>query len=830
MIKSQGPSNPKVLIVGDYATKEEEVNNFALSGKIGRWIDRFLWQQDPQHRLHLEDCYRTLYIRQAIPQAESKIIQHRKGAFSVALQSHDWKALLREEINQLKPNVIIALGDMALQGLTESSNIEKFRGSILPLSPRYKIKKSPRIIPTFHPRQIWKRWDSQVYVRLDYEKALRHQDNRSPLKEDYNIYIIRTYKGLYDYWQRQLKRKDEIPYYVTDVETYMGLITCCGFCFSWDEAISVPLWDPNISSLEKAAIWKLINKILLSNFWVVNQALRFDRWQYKRWGFSFRDDRVLGDTMLAGHTLHSELPKNLGFLTSIYTDMPYHKDEGKNFNPAITGDQLYLYNAKDCLSPWRIYKEMVEDMKETKIFSFYTNKVMPLFHVYTKIDERGIKVDLEKKKNLIVKYRLLLDTHQQFVDDIYGRALNVNSPKQVGTFIYDYLKCPKHTHTTPKGDEVYSTDKDLLEEIWINEIGKNDIRARILQEIITCRKILKLLEFLELQLVHSDGRLRTAHRLEGTKSGRTSGSKTSDPYLYIERQQLKTKVKEYLAWKNYGWPFQTIPKHGFKVGKEVYGNDILEIFVPSPGFAFVEGDGSAAEARVVSVLANDFETLKLLDKKEFIYNAHGCRDDLHVITATWTTGKEFRDIAKFDREDYGKRPRHAGNYDQGFFDLARVIHKSIEECKKILRSFHEKAPNIRRVFHREIRKLVQDGEPLITPQGRRREFYGRRTDKLYKEAYSVLPQATVSDHYKFSIQQIWDEIPDCFFLAEKHDSLLAEVPLDQVGKYCDVFKQVTERPINFKTCSIPRDYDLVIPCELTWSKDSWSKEMPKWKS
>ena len=107
---------------------------------------------------------------------------------------------------------------------------------------------------------------------------------------------------------------------------------------------------------------------------------------------------------------------------------------------------------------------------------------------------------------------------------------------------------------------------------------------------------------------------------------------------------------------------------------------------------------------------------------------------------------------------------------------------------------------------------------------RRRDFFGRITEDAYKQAFSTIPQATVSDHNKFTIlgklvQEY--QVPAVFPIAESHDSNMFEVRLDIREQFIESFHKAIVTPINFLGCSLSRDYDLVIPGEIGWSADNW---------
>jgi hypothetical protein len=80
----------------------------------------------------------------------------------------------------------------------------------------------------------------------------------------------------------------------------------------------------------------------------------------------------------------------------------------------------------------------------------------------------------------------------------------------------------------------------------------------------------------------------------------------------------------------------------------------------------------------------------------------------------------------------------------------------------------------------------------------------------------------VTDYLKQSLPQTINET--CEFarpLSEAHDGFLAEVLQGQELEYAQTFKRNVEQPINFRSCSLARDYDLTIPCEIAISDTNW---------
>ena len=162
-----------------------------------------------------------------------------------------------------------------------------------------------------------------------------------------------------------------------------------------------------------------------------------------------------------------------------------------------------------------------------------------------------------------------------------------------------------------------------------------------------------------------------------------------------------------------------------------------------------------------------------------------------------------------------------GHYDMGKREASRQTGFSEWKTGKILTKFHDTNSNIREVFHREIQEALRDNNRLLTsPHERSRQFLNRWGDELFKEAYAFIPQATVSDHLKFSAQIIERRAPWVQILSESHDSFLAQVPISQVDNAVRLFKEELDKPIDFSKCSLSRG-ELIIPSEVSLGVKDW---------
>jgi len=795
-ISGHGPTEARVMLIADGGSESDVTNGLALSGDQEREL-RGLVKALNLSSFSYDEFWKTALIKERInlqtPEKNRELL------------TDQYKNILLEEINTIKPNVIVPLSELGFGLLTGLKGITKFRGSVIaPTTDLPLFRPDIRIIPILGPNPyLYQDYKMRFISRIDFQKVAQHQYNTEPIKDYGMVWVCETGVALRNFIDRHYATSKFLTF---DIETFANIPTCISFCFDGHESVCVPILDYKIPLDQCVCMFQLVLKLLASPIPKVNQNIKFDWRKLNRLGWTVNN--VIGDTMLAQGLLYCEFPKNLGFLTSIYTSMPYFKDEGKEFDPAkYDRKKLYLYNAKDSLATHQIFSQQQEELVE-KGLQHVSKLVFDLLPIYRTMEENGLLVDDTQRKKLLAKYWVLYNIHCRKLHKLCGKEINPLSSKVVGELVYDELKWKvvRGVKKTKLGRP--SADEESLEILlWSSEC--NSFRGQfILRTIIDCRKIHKVIEVLELP-THPDGRLRYEFNLAGAVTGRTTASATTDYYLEYDKGKIKLK--------NHGHSPQTIGKHGFTVDGIEYGKDIRSIYVPSPGYSFVECDLSQAEARVDAVLAKDFEILQVFDGPIGI----------HKLTGSWVYGCKPEEIKKNtlvegeDRYHVAKTVRHAGERNMKEDRLMMMIHQPIGQCSKILKTFHNNQPKIRTVFHMEIREAVR-ARSLVAPNGRCRDFFGRFDEDAVNEGISQLPQAIVTDYMKEGIRKTIHEHGSWVRpISEAHDGFLAEVPTGREIEYAQIFKKNVEQEIDFEGCTLSRDFRLVIPCEAEVSTTNW---------
>lgn len=727
------------------------------------------------------------------------------------------ESLWDDEINKIKPKTILAIGEQALYATTGLSGITKYRGSIL-RSRCGTIK----VIPTVHFAALFPHgkdsnkplpyvWKKIIYH--DVERAVEQSKFREFRLPERRLNIAHSSLDVYRFFQ-EYKHLDLAS---NDIESVNCIPVCTGFAFNKHHALCIPLLRKigshhltDMSQKELISCWQMIQE-QFNRLKLIGQNYKYD--EFKQRLFGFRGFNLVSDTLFKFHTIFPEAPlKSLDMISSLFTLEPYYKEEGKEIKIGKTFDveKFFKYNAKDCCVEYECDEAMEGPLVDMGLLyniplrEFYYNYVMRAHSFFLEMENRGFNVDNDRKKELKARYEFLEETVHDKITQLVGYEVNVKSTPQMFKLLYTAMNF-KERKKEP-------TSEDTIIALMANCKGKDaSVKIEILEAILEERRIRDQLSRAINFIPDYDGRCKTSIKVVGTETGRRSTN------------ILKKPVRP----KKIGLSFHTIPKHGR------LARDIRSMLIPDEGFVFIQGDLSQAEARIVAVLSEDWDLLSAFD-----------RIDIHRRTAGlffgYTGGRLILDNVKLPVVDElekdgperftGKTFRHAGNYDMGkhtamvnFNTNAQKyeIDAAISEWKagSFIEMFHDASPNIRGVFHRDIKLALDSSRTLINPYGRPRVFHGRFEDELYKEGYAQTPQSTVADTTLSAALSCWDEIGHdskiAFFQSENHDALVMSVPINEWELYAKTLKKHMTRPIDFSIhCTLKRNFVLTIPVDI----------------
>lgn len=819
-----GPLGAKIVVLSECPTFEDST--------VGRLHSKAfeLKRLLSEAGIHPQNVWFTSVSKYYVPPNTGK----KKIPFPVRAKNYgiDIKQQLDElqkEITQLEPNVILGLGRTALWALTGQIDIESYRGSILHGMGR-------KFIPTYNPDHLnfqatdveFKGYWNRQIIAFDMRRAIaqsKFPDLRLPSRV---LQVAKSSYELSDFRNRYAPSHNKLS---VDIEAHGTCIPACiGLAYTKNHGLTVPLWNQGgisrIPSNDLVQCWILLADMLASTA-IIGQNFNYDRDKLKRLGFII--NRLISDTMLKAQAINPELPKGLAFNTSIYTEEPFYKNEGM-YQGRI--EDLFIGCARDACVTKEIDEAMDADLDEIKQRPFFENFLMKLPDVYWAIERQGFRVDEQQRDLLLHKYISWDERVRYELFHLCGTEINVNSPKQISSLLFDNFKLPRRSGT---GEEEITALLNSQSAI------KNDDHRRVCELILEDRRVRKSISTYLMALPDFDRRMRTTY-FPCLDTGRSSTGQQDEPIrpkveVIDENGKKKNKV--------IGIAFQTMTKHG-DIGADVRSMYVPDLVVYEPeeivqrellkanGIeyfddeeVFVQADSSQAEARVVWLLADDEEALELVDKIDY-----------HALTATWFFGGTERDYSKkvlgyeHPIRFAGKTLRHAGHLGAGKKRAAISVNTDARKYKvpititeaiagRALITFHSKQPKIQKVFQAGIENVIKSSRILIAPVpygidaefGGRRTFYERYGDELLRQAFSYIPQRAVSDNTKAAAIRIRAKIPNIKIVMESHDALLFSIRKSKLAVQIPIIKQEMERPISFRNCSIKRR-DLWIPCDI----------------
>lgn len=569
-------------------------------------------------------------------------------------------------------------------------------------------------------------------------------------------------------------RKNETMYF--DIETNRSLeLTCFGFSFDDKEAWCVPMVISPFAGYyyeDTPQIFRALAVAMRDNEVVIHNAL-FDLFvlAYK---YGIPAPRKVYDTMLAHHRLFPEVEKSLGHCLALYTDQPYHKNEGV-FDPKNHDqrERLYEYNAKDVIS-MALLKPQIDataaNFKATDSIRQVNESVVP----YLTAMLQGIKYDVEKLDSIIRHNDRYQNELLRFLRLLTGNDLNPNSPKQVSAYLYNRLGYKK-----PSKD--VTSEKNLL-QIRL-KYPNNPIPTIILRYRAYAK------ESGQLKFPPWKGnRITTSYNLAGTTS-----------YRLASRRLLG----------EWGTNVQNFPKK------------LRKLFIPDEGKVFVQADQSGAEALVVAYLCTAGNFRRLFDHgvKSHVYVA------LRLFAEVWEArlGESIKPYTDVDVADLVQKPRwkelrdiiassdswsadkryyfiakmvcHASNYGMKAPTFrVNVLQKSRgavnltnKQATYFLETYHALFPEIRK-WHRDTIEKLKKERMLRNLFGYPRMFTQTVEPSMFKEAYAFVPQSTVGTITNMAFTDLYhnERIIEmgADVIQNNHDSVLLQCKPEDAKEVC----------------------------------------------
>ena len=771
LVPGVGPADARIAFVGEIPGAPEHKAQEPFKGLGGSLLTELMHSAG----IPRSECYLTDVVKE-IGHGRDAIDKHftfARGGVKESPEFKEYKKLLRTELNLVHSNVIVAVGNAALWALCEKLSVNKWRGSILEST----LLPGRKVIPIIHPstalyKYIWRHWISFDLRRINRESEF---PEIRPSKHEY--IIGPSFSASMAFMQEILDTGQATGF---DIEVMNEEVSCFSLTQPLPNGglrgISIPLTKNGreyFSLPQEVSIMLKLEEILESkDIRKVMQNGTFDTtFMYRKYGIRTYN---IDDTMIGEAVMYPDFPKGLDFITSIHTNEPYYKDEGKkHFKFGGRIEDFWLYNAKDSVVCTEAMGKIKEDLIRAGNYETYERQVR-LIEPLVAITERGVKVDLEARKKKSDYFETQISELTEKLHSIAGFPLNFNSPKQLIEYFYE-----------KKGQKAYvnrKTGKATVDDQALKRLSRKGLQeASIIREIRTYAK--RRSTYLEMQL-DTDGRLRGSYNPVGTGSLRLSSSKT----IF-----------------DTGGNMQNLPY------------DIREFCQADDGYVCYQMDLGQAENRAVAYISRESAMIEAFETGK----------DIHRRTAGLIFNKPEDEISDEDGSSsigggayserfWGKKANHGLNYDFGYKSFAFMYEIPEADAKFIVDKYHNGYPGVRR-YHQWVREQLGKNRTLTNIFGWNRIFLDRWDDNLFKEAYSFIPQSSIGCLMNYS--GVSATYYDCPYKAVElqnqiHDAIWFQIPIKLGWKYHARallwIKASLEQPLTYRTStfSIPVDTEI----------------------
>jgi uracil-DNA glycosylase family 4 len=491
-------------------------------GPAGQGLDEcLLMTKIPRHELYL-----TNVIKDLDKPLAAYIDLDTRGKWTVSAEGLEYINELGRELRALNLNIIIAFGNIALLALCNRVGITKWRGSVLEST----LVPGLKVIPTFHPatfippkfNYLNKSIICEDLLRAKYEsqfKDIRRTPRSICTRPDFNQ-TINTLRHIY-----RVGRLGQLI--GIDIEVINGEVDCIGLSWSPTESICIPFrfsgGDYFTVEQELSIMRGTAYIIQAEDIQKTGASFIFDtQFLFHKYGIVPRGS--LHCTQIAQKISYPDFPAGLAAVTTMYTDIPYYKEDGKQWMKMGSGtwEEWWNYNGVDALVPVEAIPKQLETLRRQKNTETYERQrklIKPLLYM----GERGIKVDVGAMVDYEKEQHLILDELDAQLKEEVGRDINYNSPKQLMEYFYKELGHKPYKKKNTQGIYSDSIDVDALKRL-VRQGGKGSQAARIMLDIRGLSK--RISTYLDIGKVDKDGRYRSSYKPVGADTGRLSSGET----------------------------------------------------------------------------------------------------------------------------------------------------------------------------------------------------------------------------------------------------------------------------------------------------------------
>ena len=452
----------------------------------------------------------------------------------------------------------------------------------------------------------------------------------------------------------------------------------------------------------------------------------------------------------------------------------------------IPFDIMKTYAAMDAVVTFKLFEKFVQIKDNVKLAWVYKNLLIPGTRFLLTIQENGVPFD---KERLIVAQDLM----QQNIDDsikamykdfdiakfekLNGKPFNPNSTVQLRSLLFDFIGLNPTGKRTGTGQ--WSTDAEVL-----NTLSE---KSKLPKHILAIRQKSKIKNtYLDkiIPQLDKDSRLRTNFNLHATTSGRLSSSGKLN--------------------------MQQIPRD----------NPIVKGCIrASTGSQIVAMDLATAEVYIAAKLAND----------EALMNVFRLRGNFHSTIAkkVFKLPCEVERVAELypHKRQAAKAVTFGIMYGAGPHKISQQVtkdsgkHFSVQEASEVIHDYFKSFSKLKGWIETN-QKFIENNGFVYSFFGRKRRLPNVKSEDKGIRSHTIrsglnfLVQSTASDINLLGAIEMGKHIKELNLKAKifalVHDSILAEVPNEEIDAYCVALEHFIQkdRGISISDAPIGCDFDI----------------------
>ncbi|MBS6194400.1 MAG: DNA polymerase I [Clostridiales bacterium] len=411
----------------------------------------------------------------------------------------------------------------------------------------------------------------------------------------------------------------------------------------------------------------------------------------------------------------------------------------------VPREQAAAYGGYQAYVAFAAQEPVKKALAEAGMLSLFEEIEVPLAFTLDDMEKEGIQVKAEELKIYGDQLQLRIEELETQIYEQAGEEFNINSPKQLGVILFEKLGMPggKKTKTG------YSTAAEVLDKLAPD--------YPFVADILEYRQLTKLKSTYADGLagcIGEDGRIHSTFNQTITATGRIS---STEPNL------------------------QNIP-----VRMEL-GRMIRKVFVPKPGYVFLDADYSQIELRVLAHLSGD----------EMLIQAYREAQDIHRMTASQVFHIPFDEVTPLQRRN-AKAVNFGIVYGISSFGLSQDLSITKKEAADYIEKYFATYPKIKGYLDQEVENGKNNGY-VSTMFGRRRPVPELKSGNFMQRSFGERVamnspiQGTAADIIKIAMIRVNEALKGANLksrlILQVHDELLIETAIEEVEEVSKILER-----------------------------------------